>query len=303
MNYSNTTKKGIILEKIKQLNLENANNKLIKLGYKCFKRNLKYLLKYKDNVELIVAEMNKNNRITNNINLNKDNLVENVKNNKNINEIYYKETSLDKKLSSNNKSLYNCTEYINYKNFINSKILTCCNISKLDINTVIIDANNLIFVNEISRKLWLLKRYEDAVIILSNTLYKNVLKFKNIINVLLIFDKISFNYSNTNVYNRDFSSTDNIIFERIIDKGLNIRFGVNFDIFSASPDYSSSDEMILNLINIDNRLSYNLKENKVLFVTSDLCLSENILDLGFKNIMKSKIFYNLLNSNPLNIYS
>jgi len=131
-----------------------------------------------------------------------------------------------------------------------------------------LDGNNLLFVDNVIRSMAIKKkRRGEAERVFAKLIIKFV-ELKNIKNTILIFDNTSY---------KERLSLSSATDETLL-----------FEVESASPKFFNSDDALVCYA------SDNLNLDKSLFVTSDKGLEQRLLKRGAKNVMKTKIFFKLL---------
>ena len=238
-----------LLQKIKDSGFETQNQQLLQLGFTKYSQNLKYLKEFKGDLETVSSEL-----------LERKSLKEKKKNEMEIEN----EGGQNKELRKfRNKERKPKGEKIK-KERVNKVSLKEYAEWPTEIETIYLDGNNMLFVEDAIRKKVLGRRKRAGEKILA-ALALEFCKLNGRFNIVLIFDNTNLTY------------TDKV---EINGKVL------NFEVVSAIPKFPDSDDA---LVHWSSELGE--KKNHCLFVTSDRGLQDRLDQNGIENIMKPKKWF------------
>lgn len=131
-----------------------------------------------------------------------------------------------------------------------------------------LDGNNLLFVDNVIRNMAIKKKRRSEAERMFSRLVLKFIEKNNVKNTILVFDNTKY---------KERISLTNKNDETLL-----------FEVESASPKFFSSDDALVYWASESRNLE------KSLFVTSDRELEQRLVKKGAKNIMKTKIFFKIL---------
>jgi len=227
------------LEKLAKLNYTAQNQVLVDAGFTDTKKNLKYLKKFDGNAEkviLVIMEKDEKHKARKEAKLKDPSKTKEPKDKK------------EKPVENPKKTYESVPE---------------------NIQTIYLDGNNMLFVDDNIRKMMLSRKKKDAEKVLASL----AMKFSSIaqrVEIILVFD-----------------NTNQVSEEKIIcNDGKSFKFVV----CSASPKYQSSDDALVDWAG----LNPNVKN--ALFVTSDKGLRLRLREKGAEEVMSTGNWFRVLKS-------
>jgi hypothetical protein len=139
---------------------------------------------------------------------------------------------------------------------------------------VILDGNNMLFVEKEIRTLFIKKKTNLAQQLLINLSIEFCNLFQNVNNLIIFFDSTDLKYDSEDIRENNITINNN-------------KLGLKIKLISARPNYKTSDDALVEFassgqINLDSSL----------FVTSDKGLIQRLQDKNVKFIMRSGKWFN-----------
>ncbi len=259
---SKKQKESFFEEQIKNLGYETQNKVLVEKGFKHLKKNLKLLQIYEGNLEKVLEVYKKKSQKGKKI----EEKIAKFNISKEFHELLAKNGLLKPKKVFNVLVKYNGDLNEASKHLERKQVHKEFSIKEWNekIHVVYLDGNNMLFVNEFIRKLYLLNKKKEAEGVLCE-IAKNLSRKKGIEKVVLIFDQGNFVDKEEEI---------------VLENGKKMKF-----LIRKAGEMKNSDDAIVGMVEKEEH------GKNLMVVTGDLELRRRLIEKGVKLLMGPKVWF------------